>query len=81
MVIEVSDWDKASLKRKKERLTQQTQKTTQERFEQQQHPRVFIKPKPSMTATGYHNIPTDINQLQAVGEDQCQKLNYHAELL
>jgi hypothetical protein len=28
MVIEVSDWDKASLKRKKERPTQQTKKTT-----------------------------------------------------
>jgi hypothetical protein len=42
---------------------------------------VFINPKPSTTATGYHHIPTDINQLQAVGEDQCQKLNYHAELL
>jgi hypothetical protein len=28
MVIEVPDWDKASLERKKERPTQQTQKTT-----------------------------------------------------
>lgn len=42
---------------------------------------VFLNPKPSTTATGYHNIPTDINQLQAVGEDEYQKLNYHAELL
>jgi hypothetical protein len=35
---------------------------------------VFINPKPSTTANGYHNIPTDINQLQAVGEDQMSEI-------